>query len=59
MNRIRVALVLFGIAVSALVFHAQAPTPQSAYTFTEIVPGIYSAIGTGTMNVRSARAICW
>ena len=56
MTRISVALTLAGIAVSALVFHAQTP-PQAAYKFTEIVPGIYSAIGTGTMNVGSNSAV--
>ena len=57
MNRMRLALVLAGIAVSAIVFHAQAPVPQAAYKFTEIVPGIYSAIGTGSMNVGSNSAV--
>ena len=57
MTRIRVALILAGIAVSALVFHAQVPAPQAAYKFTEIVPGVYSAIGTGTMNVGSNSAV--
>jgi cyclase len=57
MTRPRFALILAGIAVSALVFHAQAPAPQAAYRFTEIVPGVYSAIGTGTMNVGSNSAV--
>jgi cyclase len=57
MHRIRLALVVFGIAVSALVFHAQTPATQAAYKFTEIVPGIYSAIGTGAMNVGSNSAV--
>jgi cyclase len=57
MTRIRLALVLAGIAVSAIAFHAQTPAPQAAYTFTEIVPGVYSAIGTGTMNVGSNSAV--
>ena len=39
MNRTRFALIAAGVAVSALVFHAQVPAPQSAYKFTEIVPG--------------------
>ena len=56
MTRIRLALALAGVAVSALVFHAQVPA-QAAYTFTEIVPGVYSAIGTGTMNVGSNSAV--
>jgi cyclase len=57
MTRIRFALACLGVAVSALVFHAQAPAPQAAYKFTEIVPGVYSAIGTGTMNVGSNSAV--
>ena len=58
MTRIRLALILSGIAISALVFHAQAPAPQAAaYKFTEIVPGVYSAIGTGSMNVGSNSAV--
>ena len=44
MTRIRCALAFGGIAVSALVFHAQTPAPQAAYKFTEIVPGVYSAL---------------
>ena len=57
MTRTRFALVLVGLAVSALVFHAQTPAAQAAYKFTEIVPGVYSAIGTGTMNVGSNSAV--
>ncbi|HEY2153027.1 MAG TPA: MBL fold metallo-hydrolase [Vicinamibacterales bacterium] len=57
MNRVRCALVLAGIATSAIVFHAQTPAAKAAYKFTEIVPGIYSAIGTGTMNVGSNSAV--
>jgi glyoxylase-like metal-dependent hydrolase (beta-lactamase superfamily II) len=56
MTRISVAMTLAGIALGALVFHAQTP-PQAAYKFTEIVPGVYSAIGTGTMNVGSNSAV--
>ena len=33
------------------------PGLQAAYKFTEIVPGIYSAIGTGSMNVGSNSAV--
>ena len=64
MSRIRFAGILAGIA---LVFHAPFDSPASsllaqgrqdvAYKFTEIVPGIYSAIGTGTMNVGSNSAV--
>jgi cyclase len=57
MTRTRFALVLAGLAVGGLVFHAQTPAPQAAYRFTEIVPGVFSAIGTGTMNVGSNSAV--
>ncbi len=57
MTRIRFVLAFAGVALSALVFHAQTPMPKAAYKFTEIAPGIYSAIGTGTMNVGSNSAV--
>jgi len=57
MTRIRFALVFSGIAVSVLAFHAQTPAAAAAYKFTQIVPGIYSAIGTGTLNVGSNSAV--
>jgi len=66
MHRIRLALALAGVAVSALVFHAPLDSRANAlaqgrqdvaYKFTEIVPGVYSAIGTGSMNVGSNSAV--
>jgi glyoxylase-like metal-dependent hydrolase (beta-lactamase superfamily II) len=57
MTRIRFALGLAALLVSAAVFHAQMPPADHAYTFTQIVPGIYSAIGTGAMNVGSNSAV--
>jgi glyoxylase-like metal-dependent hydrolase (beta-lactamase superfamily II) len=57
MTRIRIALVCAGLVSGALVFHAQTAPPQAAYKFTEIVPGVYSAIGTGSMNVGSNSAV--
>jgi glyoxylase-like metal-dependent hydrolase (beta-lactamase superfamily II) len=57
MTRIRFALVFSGIAVSVLAFHAQTPAAAAAYKFTQIVPGIYSAIGTGALNVGSNSAV--
>jgi len=67
MTRMRFALMLAGLAVSALVFRAPFDSTASgvlaqgrqdvAYKFTEIVPGVYSAIGTGTMNVGSNSAV--
>jgi glyoxylase-like metal-dependent hydrolase (beta-lactamase superfamily II) len=57
MTRIRIALVLAGIATASLAFRAQTPAPQAAYKFQQIGPGIYSAIGTGAMNVGSNSAV--
>jgi cyclase len=57
MTRTRLALALAALSVSAVAFHAQAPPAGNAYTFTQVVPGIYSAIGTGTMNVGSNSAV--
>jgi glyoxylase-like metal-dependent hydrolase (beta-lactamase superfamily II) len=57
MTRSRLALLLTGLLISAAVFHAQTPRAEQAYTFTQIVPGIYSALGTGTMNVGSNSAV--
>jgi cyclase len=57
MTRIRLALIAAAVAIGGFVFHAQAPAPQVAYRFQQIVPGIYSAIGTGTVNVGSNSAV--
>ncbi|MCU1386211.1 MAG: hypothetical protein JWL71_4908 [Acidobacteria bacterium] len=57
MTRIRLGFVMALIAGGGLMFQAQAPTAQKAYKFTEIVPGVYSAIGTGAMNVGSNSAV--
>ena len=57
MTRIRIGFLLSGIAVCALAFRAQGQTPQTAYRFQQIVPGVYSAIGTGTLNVGSNSAV--
>ncbi len=57
MTRIRFALVFSGIAVSVLAFHAQTLAPAAGYKLTQIVPGIYSAIGTGPLNVSSNSAV--
>lgn len=45
------------VALTGLVFQAQAPGPQLAHKFTQIAPGIYSAVGTGTPNVGSNSAV--
>src|SRR5471032_2507301 len=57
MTRTRLALVLALVAIGGLAFHAQAPAPQAAYRFQQIVPGVYSAVGTGTVNVGSNSAV--
>src|SRR5262245_7571426 len=57
MTRIRVALPALCVAAGGFVFHAQAPAPPTAYRFRQIVPGVYSAIGTGAMNVGSNSAV--
>jgi glyoxylase-like metal-dependent hydrolase (beta-lactamase superfamily II) len=49
-------LLLVGIGVCAVVFsyaHAQNQPPQAAHRFQQIAPGVYSAMGTGTLNVGS------
>jgi cyclase len=56
MTRTRLALMAALIAFGGLAFAAQTP-PGVAYKFTQIVPGVYSAIGTGTMNVGSNSAV--
>jgi cyclase len=57
MTRARIALALALASAAGFVFHAQSPAPPAAYRFQQIVPGIYSAIGTGTMNVGSNSAV--
>jgi hypothetical protein len=55
--RIRLALLLAGVALGTLVFHAQTPPPQAACRCHQIVPGVYSAIGTGSLNVGANSAV--
>ena len=55
--RARLSVALGLVVVAGLIFHAQGPAPQAAYKFQQIVPGIYSAIGTGAMNVGSNSAV--
>ena len=57
MTRLRLAFIAVFLAVGGLVFQAQVPARQAAYKFTEIVPGVYSAIGTGSMSVGSNSAV--
>jgi cyclase len=55
MTRTRLALVLACLAVCTVAFRAQ--TPATAHTFTRIAPGVYSAIGSGTLNAGSNSAV--
>lgn len=57
MMRTRLALILALVAAMAAVFRAQTERPQTAYRFQQVAPGIYSAIGTGAMNVGSNSAV--
>jgi cyclase len=57
MTRIRLALVFAAITGASLAFHAQAPASQAAYKFQQIAPGVYSALGTGGMNVGANSAV--
>jgi cyclase len=57
MTRMRLAAALAALSLSAAVFHAQTAGPAAAFKFTQIVPGVYSALGTGTMNVGSNSAV--
>jgi cyclase len=56
MTRTRLLFVPALAALGSLAFRAQAP-PAAAYRFRPIVPGVYSAIGTGAMNVGSNSAV--
>lgn len=47
-------LIGLGLAGAGATFRAQAP---AAHTFTQIAPGVYSAVGTGTPNAGSNSAI--
>jgi cyclase len=57
MTRARLAALFLGAAACAAVARPHAQAPQAAYAFQQIVPGVYSAIGTGTMNVGSNSAV--
>jgi cyclase len=56
MTRLRLAAAAVLALGGGLIFHAQTP-PQTAYRFQPVAPGIYSAIGTGAMNVGSNSAV--
>src|SRR5581483_2658299 len=48
-------LLTVGIAAAGGVYFAQAPA--GSHTFTQIAPGVYSAVGTGTPNAGSNSAV--
>jgi glyoxylase-like metal-dependent hydrolase (beta-lactamase superfamily II) len=57
MTRIRLGIAIAIAACCAVAFRAQTAVPENAYKFQPIVPGVYSAIGTGSMNVGSNSAV--
>src|SRR6185503_13122022 len=57
MQRIATLALLLSIGSLGILARSQAPATGAAYKFQEIKPGIYSAIGTGTLNVGSNSAI--
>jgi cyclase len=54
--RARLASAVALVSVAAVAFHAQSSSPL-AHTFTQIAPGVYSAVGSGTPNVGSNSAV--
>jgi len=59
MNRRHLTLAVAGGVLATVAFrpnpaHTQ---PAAAHKFTEIAPGVYSAVGTGTLNVGSNSAV--
>ncbi|HEV3061581.1 MAG TPA: MBL fold metallo-hydrolase [Vicinamibacterales bacterium] len=63
MTRCRVALAVGLLAIGGALFHAQAPlgplSPSQplAHAFTQIAPGVYSAVGIGTPTAGSNSAV--
>src|SRR6266700_4182363 len=57
MNRTRLGLLFTALAVTPLVFHAQAPSAPATHKFIQIAPGVYSAVGVGAPNVGSNSAV--
>jgi len=56
MTRTRLGSALGLAALVGMALRAQTP-PQAAYRFQQIVPGVYSALGTGALNVGSNSAV--
>src|SRR5438552_13989828 len=57
MNRMRLAALGSVLGIGALASQAQTNAPQLTHKFTQIAPGIYSAVGAGTPNVGSNSAV--
>jgi len=57
MDRMRVGLAVAVVGVLGVLARTQGQPPQAAYKFQQIAPGIYSAIGTGSMVVGSNSAV--
>jgi cyclase len=57
MTRLRAGFVIVAAGLVSLAARSQSQTPPAAYRFQRIVPGVYSAIGTGTLNVGSNSAV--
>src|SRR5579859_727902 len=55
LTRSRLLLILAAVAAGTALFHAQAPGLSN--TFTQIAPGVYSAVGTATSNAGSNSAV--
>ena len=57
MLRLRLAVALVATGVLGIAATLQTPASPAAYKFQQIQPGIYSAVGTGTLNVVSNSAV--
>ena len=57
MTRLRAVLALAAVGVLGVLVRTQPASPQAAYRFQQIQPDVYSAVGTGTLNVGSNSAI--
>jgi glyoxylase-like metal-dependent hydrolase (beta-lactamase superfamily II) len=57
MTRRRLALAVVVFAIGGTLFHAQTPSPQLTHAFTQIAPGVYSAVGIGAPTAGSNSAV--
>jgi cyclase len=56
-KRLAIAAILVAACASAAALRSQEPPAGPAYKFQEIKPGVYSALGTGALNVGSNSAV--